>query len=122
MALSSITLQMLTCGFVAVELLGVEVGSWRYRLATFLPVPGVLGCVYWSDIAVWVAVPTNIVCGVFLPAAYAGFCVLQRSRTYLGEDRPSGLAGALWLAAMVGVTAFLVAFLGWYVFHNHPFG
>ncbi|MBW2267321.1 MAG: divalent metal cation transporter [Deltaproteobacteria bacterium] len=115
MALSSITLQMLTCGFVAVELFGLCVGSWQHRLATWLPVPGVLGCVYWSDVAVWVAVPTNIVCGLFLPAAYAGFCLLQRSRAYLGEDRPTGAFGAAWLAAMLGVTLFLVSFLAWYV-------
>ena len=115
MALSSITLQMLTCGFVGVELFGLTVGSFKYRLATWLPVPGVLGCVYWSDIAVWVAVPTNIICGLFLPAAYMGFCLLQRSRSYLGDDRPQGAAGAIWLAAMLGVTLFFVGFLGWYV-------
>jgi Mn2+/Fe2+ NRAMP family transporter len=115
MALSSITLQMLTCGFVGVELLGLSVGSWGHRLATWLPVPGVLGCVYWSDIAVWVAVPTNIICGLFLPAAYVGFCLLQRSRAYLGEDRPSGPAGVVWLASMIAVTGFLILFLGWYV-------
>lgn len=115
MALSSITLQMLTCGFVGVELLGLRVGSWQHRLATWLPVPGVLGCVYWSDIAVWVAVPTNIICGLFLPAAYVGFCLLQRSRAYLGDDRPQGRLGGIWLAAMVGVTVFLMGFLAWYV-------
>ncbi len=115
MALSSITLQMLTCGFVGVELLGLRVGSFKHRLATWLPVPGVLGCVYWSDIAVWVAVPTNIVCGIFLPAAYLGFCLLQRSPAYLGDDRPRGAAGALWLTAMVATTLFLIAFLAWYL-------
>lgn len=115
MALSSITLQMLTCGFVGVELFGLTVGSFKYRLATWLPVPGVLGCVYWSDIAVWVAVPTNIICGLFLPAAYMGFCLLQRSRSYLGDDRPQGATGAIWLAAMLGVTLFFIGFLGWYV-------
>lgn len=115
MALSSITLQMLTCGFVAVELFGVTVGTWKHRLATWLPVPGVLGCVYWSDIAVWVAVPTNILCGLFLPAAYVGFCLLQRSRAYLGDDRPGGVGGGLWLLAMAAVTIFLIVFLGWYV-------
>jgi Mn2+/Fe2+ NRAMP family transporter len=115
MALSSITLQMLTCGFVGVELFGLTVGSFKYRLATWLPVPGVLGCVYWSDIAVWVAVPTNIICGLFLPAAYMGFCLLQRSRAYLGEDRPEGAWGAAWFAAMLGVTVFFVGFLSWYV-------
>ncbi len=116
MAMSSITLQMLTCGFVAVELFGVTVGSRRHRLATWLPVPGVLGCVYWGDIAVWVAVPTNIICGLFLPATYLGFCLLQRSRPYLGDDRPSGRVGQAWLAAMFGVTAFLAGFLIWYVY------
>jgi Mn2+/Fe2+ NRAMP family transporter len=114
MALSSITLQMLTCGFVGVELFGLTVGTWRHRLATWLPLPGVLGCVYWSDIAVWVAIPTNIVCGLFLPAAYLGFCLMQRSRAYLGDDRPRGFAGGAWLTAMVGLTMFMIVFLGWY--------
>ena len=77
-----------------------------------------LGCVYWSDIAVWVAIPTSIVCGLFLPAAYVGFCLLQRSRKYLGADRPAGVRGGVWLAAMIGVTLFLMAFLGWYVVQN----
>ncbi|MEZ7979842.1 MAG: divalent metal cation transporter [Myxococcota bacterium] len=115
MALSSITLQMLTCGFVAVELLGLTVGSRAHRLATWIPVPGVIGSVYWSDIAVWVAVPTNIICGLFLPATYLGFCLLQRRSAYLGEDRPGGFSGGLWLATMFGVTGFLSAFLIWYV-------
>lgn len=115
MALSSITLQMLTCGFVAVELMGVTVGSRAHRFATWLPIPGVLGCVYWSEIAVWVAVPTNIVCGLFVPATYAGFCLLQKSEAYLGDDRPAGFAGGFWLAAMCGVTLFLSGFLIWYV-------
>ncbi len=58
---------------------------------------------------------SHIVCGIFLPAAYLGFCLLQRSRAYLGEDRPSGVGGALWFAAMLGVTIFLIVFLGWYI-------
>jgi Mn2+/Fe2+ NRAMP family transporter len=115
MALSSITLQMLTCGFVAAELFDLPVGGRAHRLATWLPVPGVLGCAYWSDIAVWVAIPTNIVCGVFLPASYLGFCLLQRSSAYLGADRPTGLIGRAWLGAMFGVTAFLSGFLLWYI-------
>jgi Mn2+/Fe2+ NRAMP family transporter len=118
MALSSITLQMLTCGFVGMELFGLTFGSFRHRLATWLPIPGVLGCVYWSEIAVWVAVPTNIVCGLFLPAAYAGFCLLQRNEVYLGRDRPGGLAGQVWFLAMLGITFFLVCFLAWYVMNS----
>jgi Mn2+/Fe2+ NRAMP family transporter len=120
MALSSITLQMLTCGFVAVELAGVQVGSFRYHLATWLPAPAVLGVAYWSEIAVWVAVPTNIVCGLFLPAAYVGFCIMQRSRSYLGEDRPEGWSGRAWLGAMIAITLFLGAFLAWYAVTSGP--
>lgn len=120
MALSSITLQMLTCGFVAAEIFGWEVSDRRYRLATLLPVPGVLGAAYWSDIAVWVAVPTNIVCGLFLPLAYVGFLVLQRSRAYLGDQVPSGPVGNAWWLAMLGITIFMGSFLGWYALENAP--
>jgi hypothetical protein len=103
-----------------VELFGLRVGSWRYRLATWLPVPGVLGATYWSDIAVWIAVPTNIVCGLFLPASYLGFCWLQRSRSYLGDDVPGGTRGRLWLGAMLAISGFLIAFLGWYLMSAGP--
>ena len=57
----------------------------------------------------------NIVFGLFLPATYLGFCLLQRSPAYLGADRPTGRPALLWLGAMFGVTAFLTAFLVWYV-------
>lgn len=120
MALSSITLQMLCAGFVCMELFGFEVGSRKYRLATLLPVPGFLGSILWADIAVWIAVPTNIVCGFLLPAAYFGFIKLQGNRDYLGEDFPRGGRGRLWLVGMVGITLFLTAFLAWYAVSKGP--
>jgi hypothetical protein len=120
MALSSITLQMLVAGFLASELLGWRVGSWRYRLATLVPTPGCLAPFFWSKMAVWVAVPTNIVCGLFLPAAYVGFVLLQRDRSYLGADTPRGTIGKLWLGAMILATLLLTAALGWYVWTKAP--
>ncbi len=120
MALSTITLHMLATGFVACELFGWRFGGRKHRLAMLLPAPGVLGPVFWGDIAVWLAVPTNIVCGLFLPAAYIGFVILQRKRGYLGEDRPEGARGWLWWGLMVGVTVFLTAFMAWYVFTQGP--
>lgn len=104
MALSSITLQMLCAGFVAMEVFGWEFGSRRYRLATLLPTPGVLGPLLWSDHLLWLAIPTNIFCGLFLPVAYIGFIILQRSRAYLGDDRPKGAIGVAWLLGMVLAT------------------
>lgn len=120
MALSSITLHMLTTGFVCVELFGWEVGSRRYRLATLLPAPGVLGPLFWSKYAVWLAVPTNILCGFLLPAAYVGFILLQRNKDYLAADRPRGLEGRLWFTGMVLTTLFLVGFLAWYAITKLP--
>ncbi len=75
---------------------------------------------FWDDVRLWLAVPTNVVCGFLLPIAYVGFIKLQLSRAYLGEDRPSGVGGALWIAGMVVSTAVLVAFLGWFAWSNVP--
>ncbi len=115
MALSSITLHMLTAGFVAMEWFGVPFGGRGYRLATLIPTPGVLGPLLWGNFAVWLAVPTTIVCGLMLPVAYVGFVRLQCSRRYLGDDRPRGVAGVAWVAGMVVATVVLVGFLAWYL-------
>ena len=120
MALSTITLHMLCAGFVCTELFGLEVGGRGYRLATLLPVPGVLGPVYWSEIAVFLAVPTSILCGLFLPLAYIGFIRLQTRRDYLGDDTPSGTSGRLWVVGMVATTVFLSVMLGKYVVEKAP--
>jgi len=120
MALSTITLHMLCTGFVCTEIFGLEVGGKGYRLATLLPVPGVLGSVYWSDIAVYLAVPTSIFCGLFLPLAYFGFIRLQMRRDYLGDDRPSGTSGRLLLAGMIVTTLFLTGMLAKGVYEKVP--
>ena len=114
MALSTITLHMLTCGFVCSEIFGWEVGSRRYRLATLLPTPGVLGPILWSEHLLWLAVPTNIICGFFLPIAYVGFILLQRNRRYLGTDTPAGARGRAWLGGMVAVLSVVIFWLCWY--------
>lgn len=120
MALSSITMQMLCSGFALCEMCGWEAHGPRYKLGLLLPAIGVLGSVFWSDIALWVAVPTNVICGFLLPFAYFGFIKLQRSREYLGDDRPSGLTGSLWLLGMVVSTFVLLAFLGWFATTKLP--
>ena len=113
MALSSIILQMICCGFVAIEVFGLKFGSPRYRLACLLPVPGVLGAVLWTDISLWVAVPTTLLCGFLLPLAYLGFVKLQRSSVYLGSDLPRGPKATAWIGSMLVAILVLVVFLGW---------
>lgn len=112
MALSTITLHMLVCGFVAMEWFGLPFGSVRQRLFTLLPIPGALAPFFWGDYAVYLAVPTTIVCGAMLPIAYLGFLLLERAPGYLGAERRRGPWSSLVLvAAMVVVVAFLVSYL-----------
>jgi manganese transport protein len=120
MALSSITMQMLCSGFALCEMFGWEAKGPRYKLGLLLPAVGVLGAVFWNDVRLWLAVPTNVVCGFLLPIAYIAFIRLNRSRAYLGEDTPTGLRGTLWTAGMVLSTSVLVGFLGWFAWTEVP--
>ena len=120
MALSSITMQMLCSGFALCEMFGWKAEGARYRLGMLLPAVGVLGSVFWDDVRLWLAVPTNVGCGFLLPLVYVGFLRLQRSRAYLGDDRPEGVRGALWQVGMGLSTAVLVTFLVWFAIENLP--
>lgn len=115
MTLSTITLHMLTSGFVCSELFGWRVGSWKYRLATWIPTPAVFAPLFWSKQAFWIAIPTTIVCGLFLPIAYLGFAKLLGKRDYLGDDVPKGARGTIWRVAIYVLTAILTASLIKYV-------
>jgi hypothetical protein len=124
MALSSITMQMLCSGFalsVMTNKTNNEPTQGKvYRIGMFLPAVGVLGAVFWNDVALWVAVPTNIICGLLLPIAYIGFIKLQRNRNYLGEATPTGAKGGLWIAGMCLSTIVLIAFLLWFAIAKLP--
>jgi Mn2+/Fe2+ NRAMP family transporter len=101
MALSSITMHMLICGFAACEIFGVEPGSWRYRLACLIPAPGMAGVVLWEYVGPWIAIPTSAICGLMLPIAFIAFFILNNSKEYLGEDKPRGVKAAAWNVAML---------------------
>lgn len=105
MALSTIALHMLASGFAVAEMTGAGPRSLAYRLGTLLPVPGVLGPMIWKQHLLWLAVPTNIVCGLFLPITYLGVILWARR-----APRPSP---APVLAAMALATVVLTAVLGY---------
>jgi hypothetical protein len=115
MALSSITMHMLVSGFAVCEIFGVEPGSWRYRLACLLPAPGMVGVVLWKYLGPWVAVPTSAICGLMLPIAFVGFFLLNNSRAYLGEDKPSGTKALAWNIAMIVSIAASLASIVYYL-------
>ena len=65
-------------------------------------VPGVLGPLFWNDL-LWLAVPTNIICGLFLPITYVGVILWARR-----AERPSS---ATVLALMALATILLTTVL-----------
>ena len=115
MALSSITMHMLICGFAACEVFGVEPGGWRYRLACLIPAPGVVGVVLWPHIGPWIAIPTSAICGLMLPIAFIAFFILNNSKKYLGENRPRGIKAVLWNIAMIISIAVTIASIIYYL-------
>lgn len=120
MALSSITMQMLSSGFACAEVFGWRRGTVGHTIGALLPAIGVLGAVFWNDIVMWVAVPTNVVCGFLMPIAYVGFIRLQHSRAYLGDARPTGGRATLWMLGMVVATLVLVIGLAQVVVREGP--
>lgn len=120
MALSSITMQMLASGFAGVKLFGVKEDSIGHKAFILLPAIGFLGAVFWGDMRLWVAVPTNVICGLFLPVSYLGFTILLRNRRILGADRTGGGLGAAWTAGMLLATVVLTVFLATVVIQQAP--
>jgi Mn2+/Fe2+ NRAMP family transporter len=100
MALSTITLQMLVTGFAACEMLGIEPGGWRYRLACLIPAPAFLGVILWKTLGTWIALPAFAFGLVMLPIAYIGWFLLHNSSRFLGADRPRGRRAVLWNTAL----------------------
>jgi manganese transport protein len=110
MTLSTITVHMLMCGFAVCEMFGVEPGGWRYRLACLIPAPAVSGVVFWKYMGSWVAVPASAICGLLLPFAYIIFFILNNSKKYLGQDKPTGTKAFAWnigmlIAILISITS-----------------
>ena len=106
MALSTIALHMVCSGFALAELLGKSSSSWTYRMGTLLPIPGVLGPLIWSDL-LWLVIPTNIVCGLFLPVTYVGLILWAQKERIAGHIRTGNAKHAATLFIMGVFTAFL---------------
>jgi len=116
MVLSSITLHMVVSAFVVCEVLGIEPTGWRYRLASLIPIPGVLGTVFWGQIRLWLAVPTSAICGFLLPIAYIAFFILHNSRDYMGDAKPTGLRAVAWNVAMLAAIGVVAAGSLYYIY------
>ena len=101
MVMSTISMQMLVAGFAICELFKIEPGGWGYRLGCLIPTPAFLGVLFWQKMGYWIAIPTAALCGILLPIAYVGFFLLNNSKRYLKEDRPTGVKAFVWNTGML---------------------
>ena len=118
MALSTITVHMLMCGFAVCEIFGVQPGGWRYRLACLIPAPAVSGVILWKYMGPWIAMPASAICGLLLPFAYIIFFILNNSKKYLGADKPAGTKAILWNAAMLIAIIISIASASYYLYSH----
>ena len=79
----------------------IEPGGWGYRLGCLIPTPAFLGVLFWQKMGYWIAIPTAALCGILLPIAYVGFFLLNNSKRYLKEDRPTGVKAFVWNTGML---------------------
>lgn len=80
MPLGTITLHMLTCGFIVSEMVGAERYGLAWKIGTLIPAIGVLGVAY--PLKGWLPVTASALCLIFLPIAYIGFLLLFRKEAY----------------------------------------
>lgn len=74
MPLSSISLHMLTCGFILSEMMDQPKYGKTWKIGTLIPAVGVVGVAY--KLAGWLPVSASALTLIFLPIAYFGFFLL----------------------------------------------
>ena len=115
MALSTITLLMLISGFVICEMLGLPPQGKAHKLGSLAATTGVLGPFFWSQAAVYLAVPTSVFGMMLLPIAYWTFFLMMNSRNLLGADRPAGTRRLVWNGLMLPAAGIATAASLWSV-------
>jgi Mn2+/Fe2+ NRAMP family transporter len=99
MCFTTLTIEMVICGFVLSEMLGFEPTGWPYRAATMTANIGILGAFY--PMPFWLPVLASSTALIMLPVAYIGFFLLQNKRSYLGDAVNTGFRGAAWNALLL---------------------
>ncbi|SHE46125.1 Natural resistance-associated macrophage protein [Fodinibius roseus] len=101
MALSTITIHMVICGFVVCEIMKVPYDSWHFRAGIMIPSVGVLGPFFWDQALFWLAIPTSVVTLMLLPIAYVTFFLMLNSKAIMKEHKPTGRRRVIWNTLMI---------------------
>lgn len=105
MPLSSITLHMLTCGFILSEMAGQPLYGKVWKVGSLCPAVGALGVAF--QLKGWLPVSASALCLIFLPIAYLGFMVLFLQE--LRQEEPQQARRWRWLLGPMGVVILVVA-------------
>ncbi len=108
MCFTTLTIEMVICGFVLSEMFGFEPRGWAYRAATMTANIGILGAFYPTPF--WLPVLASSIALVMMPIAYIAFFILQNKRSYLGDEVNRGFKGTVWNILLV--LAILVVAVG----------
>jgi Mn2+/Fe2+ NRAMP family transporter len=104
MALSTITLHMVICGFVICEIMRVSYSSWYFKAGIMIPVVGVLGPFFWEQALFWLAIPTSVITLMLLPIAYVTFFLMLNNKAIMGKHMPTGKKRIIWNVLLIPIT------------------
>jgi Mn2+/Fe2+ NRAMP family transporter len=91
MALSSIIILMLICGFTICEIFNLPQTGKAHRLACLVGGLGILGPFIWKgQTQFWLAVPTSVFGMTLLPIAYFTFILMMNNRNIMGAEMLRG--------------------------------
>lgn len=106
MPLATITLHMLTCGFIISEMTGAEQGGKAWKLGSLIPAIGVIGVAY--PLPLWLPIPISALGLVLIPVAYIGFAALALKDWKKPEAAPYPLRWFGMGACLVGIGIVIV--------------
>lgn len=120
MSINAIILHMVVCGFAICEIFKLPEEGWKYKLATLVPVPGILGAILWSKMGTWIAIPTSAIALILLPVAYIGFFLLNNSEKYMSSDMVRGSKRFWWNTGMIAAIAITLISVVYYLVRVVP--
>lgn len=116
MCLTSITMQMLVCGFVVCEVLGRPHEGWTFRIGSLAAAASAFVPLFWGQAFFWLAIPTSVLAAILIPVAVTTFFLMMNQKTLLGAELPRGGRRVAWnlcLGVALVVSAIAGAFLLW---------
>ena len=120
MSINAIILHMVVCGFAICEIFKLPEEGWKYKLATLVPVPGILCAILWSKMGTWIAIPTSAIALILLPVAYIGFFLLNNSEKYMSSDMVRGSKRFWWNTGMIAAIAITLISVVYYLVRVAP--